>query len=118
MCPESLTDSVSQPRPSTAAATPEVRRITGQNDRVNPLGHVVADNKVRVRGSEVASVSCSALSERGVRIGQLSLTSKRRCQDYGSTIEGVLSGNYKFLSGGNRLVLREARRCTVVRDDP
>ena len=84
----------------------KIARVLVQHAGKNRFRHVVADVKIRVRSSEVAPLSRRALSERAVRVRQLSLASKSRSQDYGSAVEGILTGDDKFLSDRNRLVVR------------
>ncbi len=65
--------------------------------RVNRLGHVVANDEVRVRCAKIAGISSPTLSERRISVGELSVSCERRSNDNRAPVERVLTGNLELL---------------------
>jgi hypothetical protein len=75
-----------------------------QQCRIDRLGHVIANDEVRIGCAEITRVSLHSLAERGIRVADLSVNREHRSQGYRAPIERVLTGNFKLFSWRERFV--------------
>jgi hypothetical protein len=85
--PKDLTDRIPQPRPCAPDTAPKIAGVLVKESRVNCLGHVGANDEVRVRCAKVAGVSSPTFSERWISVGELSVSGERRSQNHGTPVE-------------------------------
>ena len=117
MIPEDLAGGVSQPGPSTPLAFTEVARVLVKQDGKYAFGHVVADDQVAISRAEISAESGGALAERAVRIRRLGFCSEDTRENDRPAVEGIFGSHFKFLARRERLVVLEARRASVIRDN-
>ena len=61
------------------------------------LGHVIANDEVRVRRAKIAGISLGPLPERWISVGELSVSRERGSQDHRAPVKRVLTGNPELL---------------------
>ena len=71
MGPEDLGNGVGEPLAPTSRAAPEVSRILVEEGWINRLCHVIADQKIPIRGSEIPAKPGGALTKRFIPVRQL-----------------------------------------------
>ena len=86
--------------------------------RIDCFRHVIADRKIRIRGRKSVRIAFNALTKRRTTVRDLAFSGKCSGQRNGSPIETVLGGNAEFFFDRERFVLRQARRCPKIRNDP
>src|SRR5579862_799624 len=86
----------------------------GRKDR---LGHVVADDKIGVRCSEIVHVPSRSLPEGRICIGELSVGCEERGEDDRAAIERVLTSNRELFSRRQRFVILQAGCSPIVRNN-
>jgi hypothetical protein len=81
------------------------------------FGQVVGDEEIAIGRAEVSAETGGALAESPVRIRRLGFGSNDACENDIPSVEGIFGSDFKFLAGRERLVILEARRASVIRDN-
>src|SRR5271168_3736095 len=93
MGPEDLAHGVPKPGPTTSGSLSKIARILVEKRREDRLSHVIADDKIAIRGSEIPAISGPPLPEGSICVGELALGAKQSRQHDGPAIKRIL-GRY------------------------
>lgn len=82
-----------------------------------PLCHIVADGEIAVGRTPVLSETGGSLPESTIAVGQLAFAADQGCRHESIAIKSVLGGDLEFPARGQRTIILEARRRSVIGND-